>query len=67
MEEVLELNSSEFEEDRYSRLRLIPWWEQDRLKNACIMVVGAGAIGNELIKTSRSLASVEFSSSTWTK
>ncbi|MBQ4039825.1 MAG: ThiF family adenylyltransferase [Oscillospiraceae bacterium] len=50
MEEVLELNSSEFEEDRYSRLRLIPWWEQDRLKNACIMVVGAGAIGNELIK-----------------
>ena len=50
MAEVLELNSSEFEEDRYSRLRLIPWWEQDRLKNACIMVVGAGAIGNELIK-----------------
>ena len=50
MENTLELNSSEFEEDRYSRLRLIPWWDQDRLKNACIMVVGAGAIGNELIK-----------------
>ena len=45
-----ELNSSDFEEDRYSRLRLIPWWDQDRLKNATIMVVGAGAIGNELIK-----------------
>ncbi len=46
----LELTSSEFEEDRYSRLRLIPWWDQDRLKNAFVMVVGAGAIGNELIK-----------------
>ena len=46
----LELNSSEFEEDRYDRLRLIPWWDQDRLKNATIMVVGAGAIGNELVK-----------------
>ena len=37
-----ELNNSDFEEDRYSRLRLIPWWDQDRLKNATIMVVGAG-------------------------
>lgn len=45
-----ELLSSDFEEDRYSRLRLIPWWDQERLKNATIMVVGAGAIGNELIK-----------------
>ena len=45
-----ELQSSDFEEDRYSRLRLIPWWDQERLKNATVMVVGAGAIGNELIK-----------------
>lgn len=49
-ENNIELNSSDFEEDRYARLRLIPWWDQDRLKNATIMVVGAGAIGNELIK-----------------
>lgn len=47
---ILELQSSDFEEDRYSRLRLIPWWDQERLKDATIMVVGAGAIGNELIK-----------------
>lgn len=46
----IELKSSDFEEDRYGRLRLIPWWDQDRLKNATIMVVGAGAIGNELVK-----------------
>lgn len=49
MEQHLDL-TAEFEEDRYSRLRLIPWWDQDRLKNATVMVVGAGAIGNELIK-----------------
>ena len=48
--DILELQSSDFEEDRYARLRLIPWWDQERLKNATIMVVGAGAIGNELIK-----------------
>lgn len=46
----IQFTSADFEEDRYSRLRLIPWWDQDRLKNATIMVVGAGAIGNELIK-----------------
>ncbi len=45
-----ELKNSDFEEDRYSRLRLISWWDQERLSNAVIMVVGAGAIGNELIK-----------------
>lgn len=50
MSSELELSREDFEEDRYSRLRLIPWWDQDRLKNATIMVVGAGAIGNELIK-----------------
>lgn len=50
MDNNIELRSSDFEEDRYSRLRLIPWWDQDRLKNATIMVVGAGALGNELIK-----------------
>lgn len=48
--DTLELQSADFEEDRYARLRLIPWWDQERLKNATIMVVGAGAIGNELIK-----------------
>lgn len=46
----LELNNSDFIEDRYSRLKLIPWWDQDRLRQSTIMVVGAGALGNELIK-----------------
>ncbi len=36
--------------DRYSRLRLIPWWDQERLRAAKVLVVGAGAIGNEVLK-----------------
>ena len=47
MDEILDLN---IEENRYSRLELIPWWNQELLHNSTVMVVGAGAIGNELIK-----------------
>jgi molybdopterin/thiamine biosynthesis adenylyltransferase len=36
--------------DRYSRLRLIGWWDQDKIRAAKILVVGAGAIGNEVLK-----------------
>jgi molybdopterin/thiamine biosynthesis adenylyltransferase len=37
-------------EDRYARHRLIDWWDQERLRSARVMVAGAGAIGNEVIK-----------------
>ena len=40
----------DLDEDRYARLRLIPWWNQERLADARIMVVGAGALGNEICK-----------------
>jgi molybdopterin-synthase adenylyltransferase len=36
--------------DRYSRLRLISWWRQERLASARVLVVGAGALGNEVLK-----------------
>ena len=36
--------------DRYSRLRLIAWWRQEKLAAAKVLVVGAGALGNEVIK-----------------
>ncbi|WP_425617198.1 ThiF family adenylyltransferase [Anatilimnocola sp. NA78] len=38
------------DDDRYSRLRLISWWDQDKLRAAKILVVGAGALGNEVLK-----------------
>ena len=38
------------DEDRYSRLRLISWWRQERLSKARVLVVGAGALGNEVLK-----------------
>ncbi|RUL89043.1 HesA/MoeB/ThiF family protein [Tautonia sociabilis] len=38
------------DDDRYGRLRLIPWWRQDRLEAAKVLVVGAGALGNEVLK-----------------
>lgn len=38
------------DEDRYHRLRLIRWWDQDRLKRASALVIGAGALGNEVAK-----------------
>ena len=50
MMDSFEFDVNDFSEDKYSRLKLIPWWDQDKLKNANIMVVGAGAIGNELVK-----------------
>lgn len=37
-------------DDRYQSQRLIPWWNQDRLARARVLVVGAGAIGNEVLK-----------------
>jgi adenylyltransferase/sulfurtransferase len=37
-------------EGRFSRFELIRWWDQKRLSHAKALVVGAGALGNELIK-----------------
>ncbi len=37
-------------DDRYSRLRLIGWWDQEKLRRAKVLVVGAGALGNEVLK-----------------
>jgi molybdopterin/thiamine biosynthesis adenylyltransferase len=47
--ETVRLNAEQ-SEDRYSRLRLIPWWDQAKLESARVLVVGAGALGNEILK-----------------
>ena len=49
---MLELTSQDTGEDsgRFSRFELISWWDQERLADARVLVVGAGALGNEIIK-----------------
>lgn len=37
-------------EGRYDRQELIHWWDQQRLLDAHVLVVGAGALGNEILK-----------------
>jgi molybdopterin/thiamine biosynthesis adenylyltransferase len=37
-------------DDRYSRQRLIASWDQQKLANTRIVVAGAGALGNEVLK-----------------
>jgi adenylyltransferase/sulfurtransferase len=36
--------------DRLGTFDLISWWERERVREARVMVVGAGALGNEVIK-----------------
>jgi molybdopterin/thiamine biosynthesis adenylyltransferase len=35
---------------RFSRFRLIGWWDQEKLRSARMLVIGAGALGNEILK-----------------
>lgn len=36
--------------DRYASFGFISWWEQARVRAATVMVVGTGALGNEVLK-----------------
>jgi adenylyltransferase/sulfurtransferase len=36
--------------DRLGTFSFISWWEREKVENAKVMVVGAGALGNEVIK-----------------
>ena len=49
-EETIEIRVTDPKKDRYASQRLIAWWDQDRLADAKIMVAGAGALGNEVLK-----------------
>jgi adenylyltransferase/sulfurtransferase len=35
---------------RYLRFETIQWWDQEKLKAARVLVIGAGALGNEVLK-----------------
>lgn len=38
------------DDDRFHRFKLISWWDQQKLRDARVLVVGAGALGNEIVK-----------------
>jgi molybdopterin/thiamine biosynthesis adenylyltransferase len=40
----------DFQNDRDATLKLIDWFQIDRVRQARVLVVGAGAIGNEVLK-----------------
>jgi adenylyltransferase/sulfurtransferase len=46
----IRLDSTPDAQERFSRFSLIDWWDQKKLAKARVMVVGAGALGNEIIK-----------------
>src|SRR5260370_6212191 len=37
-------------DQRLSRFRLIGWWEQEKIRTTRVLVIGAGALGNEILK-----------------
>ncbi|MEM0267080.1 MAG: ThiF family adenylyltransferase [Desulfurococcaceae archaeon] len=41
---------SKYEEDIASRQKLIPRWRQEKLQRSSVLVIGAGALGNEVVK-----------------
>lgn len=49
MGDVLQLDPNA-REGRFARFELIDWWDQDRLAEARAVVIGAGALGNEIVK-----------------
>ena len=54
MENIIRIDANEVaeaqEEDRFQRFSLIGWWDQQKIRDAKILVIGAGALGNEIIK-----------------
>jgi len=44
------ISSDQLSEDRFSRFNLITWWNQEKIRNSNILVIGAGALGNEILK-----------------
>jgi len=47
---MVRILDGDVQEDRFSRLRLIPWWDQSKIAHCRLLVVGAGALGNEILK-----------------
>jgi len=46
----MHIRAGGIDEDKYSRLKLFEWYDVERVKRQKVMVVGAGALGNEVCK-----------------
>src|SRR3989304_381548 len=44
------LHIPNLKKDRLGTFEFISWWERDKVKQAKVLVIGAGALGNEVIK-----------------
>lgn len=44
------IETADVVEDRFSRFRLLQWWDQERIRKTNVVVIGAGALGNEILK-----------------
>ena len=47
---ITQQQTREAADDRFHRFKLIGWWDQQRLGRARVVVIGAGALGNEIVK-----------------
>jgi len=47
---IVEIKVGNIDEDKYSRLKLYEWFDLNKVSRAKILVVGAGALGNEVCK-----------------
>ena len=50
MSEALHIDLDGDDDHRFARFELISWWDQQRLSGTKALVIGAGALGNELLK-----------------
>jgi adenylyltransferase/sulfurtransferase len=50
MGDVIKVGDAVQEDGRFSRHALIEWWDQTRLALSNVLVIGAGALGNEILK-----------------
>lgn len=46
----LDAELSDQADGRFARFELIGWWDQEKLAAAKVLVIGAGALGNEILK-----------------
>ncbi|TFG05909.1 MAG: ThiF family adenylyltransferase [Promethearchaeota archaeon] len=49
-DEIDILEKTSIDNDKYDRQKRIAGWDQDKVSNSTVMIIGAGATGNEVVK-----------------